>query len=47
MICHTTHDAQKGDTDAEYLGRVKMALNTCVGGINFAAPGNIDKHMKN
>ena len=33
----------KQDANAEYLGRVKMALNSCVGGINFVDPANIRK----
>ena len=31
-----TYHAQRRDADAEYLGRVKVALTSCVGSINFA-----------
>ena len=37
----------KRNADAEYLGRVKMALSSCVGGIIFADAANIRKAHKN
>ena len=37
------YHAQKRDSDAEHICRVKMALGSCVGGINFAGPANIRK----
>ena len=40
-MSHHMHHTQKRDADAEYLGRFKMALNTCMGGINFTDPANI------
>ena len=42
MLHHTYH-AWKRDADADYLGRVKIALRSHVGGINFADPANIRK----
>ena len=36
-----TYCAQRWDADAEYLGRVWMALHSHVGSINFADPANI------
>ena len=38
---HHTYHAQEQDADVEYLGRVKIALSSHMGSINFADPANI------
>ena len=45
-LSHHTYHIQKQDVDGEYLGKVKMALNSHVGSINFADPANIRKAHK-
>ena len=45
-MSHHMYHAQKRDADAEYLGRVKIVLSGCVGGINFADLANIRKAHK-
>ena len=40
---HHMYHVQKRDADAEYLGRVKMALSSHTGGINCAVPADIRK----
>ena len=42
---HHTYHAWKWDVDAEYWGRVKMALSTHVSSINKIQPTS-EKHMK-
>ena len=42
-ISHHMYHGQKRDADAEYLGRVKMVLRSCMGGINFPDLANIRK----
>ena len=42
-MSHSTYHARKSDADAEYLGRVKIALSTVIGGISFADPVNTRK----
>ena len=37
---HFTYHAQRLDADSDYLSRVKMALHSCVGSINFMDPAN-------
>ena len=45
-ILYYMYHAQKRDGDAENSGRVKMALSSCVVGINFADLANIRKAHK-
>ena len=37
------YHTQKWDADTQYLGRVKLALSSQIGSINFADPANIRK----
>ena len=43
---HYMYHAQKRNADAEYLGRVKIVLSSCMGGIHFADPASIRKAHK-
>ena len=40
-LSHFTYHTQRLDADVEYLGRVKMAMHSHVGSIDFADPANI------
>ena len=45
-LLHHMYHAEKLDADAEYLGRVKMALSTHEVSINFVDPASIRKANK-